>query len=132
MKFSLLQVAIDYSSRMAQSITKRYLKNVSMEKELHSNKRTGIARAIISHDFFVDTDPYHFNYTGSLRRKTNRIYTCLIRKGTDGINHLYLLTLQIDEGISKDDFNKIVTDTESRFETLLKERNLLYNSTKGV
>ncbi|AIF45569.1 hypothetical protein [Virgibacillus sp. SK37] len=131
MKFSLLQVAIDYSSRMAQSTTKGYLNSESMEKELHSYKRTGIARAIISHDFFTDPDPYHFSYTGSLSRKTNRIYTCMIRKGKDGVNHLYLLTLQIDEGISKTDFNKIVTDTEWQFETLLRERKLLYNKVEG-
>lgn len=129
-KFSLLQVAVDYSSRMAQSITRKYLNNYSMEKELHSLKRTGIARAIISYDFFEDPEPYHFNYTGSLKRKTNRNYTCMIRKGIDGVNYLYLLTLQIDSGISKSIFNNIVSDTEQKFETLLKERGLLYNSNR--
>ncbi|WP_214752940.1 hypothetical protein [Exiguobacterium sp. s16] len=101
------------------------LYNVIGVKRPSSKKRLGIAKAILSFEFFQISTAYSFGYSGNSKDKDDRRYLTYIVESYTGEKKLYLIVYRIENSKNQNEVSDLEEHILFSFKNFLNNNNLI-------
>lgn len=101
------------------------LTNLHGSKRYISKKRQGLAKAILSYEFFNMSTAYEFSYNGKSDVKSDRRYLSYIVESQTGEKKIYLIIYRVENHTDKHDIMELQQNVLNSFKELLSNNGLV-------